>query len=92
MSEPRITRNMLHSGRYTSLSAPTSPSEVRLNEVQNLDNVLQPRNPILPAAVELNQNVQFVGQALRNEETRRSNRIQSKGRTDYKKLHKYGRT
>ena len=83
---------MLHSGRYTSLSAPTSPSEVRLNEVQNLDNVLQPRNPILPAAVELNQNVQFVGQALRNEETRRSNRIQSKGRTDYKKLHKYGRT
>ena len=85
-SEPRITRNMLNSDdARISFSNPTSPSEVVLDRAQNLNQVLNPRIPILPELVNIGQ-AQVLGHALR-----RSARNTNRPRTDYKQLHEKGR-
>ena len=99
LSEPRVTRLMLHSNSYrNSISNPTSPTSVALNRVQNLENVLNPIAPIVPEVVDLGPRVQNLYQALENfdnENRRRSQRIRSnidaQGKVDYKMLHKHGR-
>ena len=58
-SEPRVTRTMLHSDRYISVSNPTSPSQVNLNEAQNLENVLHPIAPVVAAAVNITWNLEL---------------------------------
>ena len=86
-SEPRVTREMLHSDRYQSISNPTSPSNVNLDRVQNLENVLQLRRPIVAASVNLEPGaVQMLDEAYDNENRRRSERNKNKPRTDYKKV------
>ena len=88
-SEPRITRNMLHSDDpRISLSNPTSPSEVILDRTQNLSRVLNPRVPILPELVNMGPQVQVLEHALNQ---RRSMRNRDKEKVDYKKLHEEGR-
>ena len=90
-SEPRVTRNMLQSGNYrVSVSNPTSPSKVILNERQNLENILVPNRPLLPELVNLEPIVQNLDQALDNvninnepDTRRRSARTE---RVDYYKM------
>ena len=90
VSEPRttVTREFLHSGRYLSISNPTTPSQVVLNERQRLENVLNPRNPIVPEAVAMNQEVQRLDQALDEHQNRN---LRARKKIDYAKLHKFGR-
>ena len=90
VSEPRttVTREFLHSGRYQSISNPTSPSQVVLNERQGLENILNPRNPIVPETVAMNQEVQRVDQALDEFQNRR---MRARKKIDYAKLHNFGR-
>ena len=91
-SEPRITRGMLKSDDpRISFSNPTSPSEVILDRVQNLQHVLNPRIPILPELVNLGPQVQVLNQALSHETPRRSERFRNRGKVDYRKLHEVGR-
>ena len=94
LSEPRITRLMLHSNRL-SVSNPNSPSSVALDRVQNLENILNPNAPLVPEAVNLGPRVQNFNQALANVEIRRSSRIRSnidsKGKVDYRQLHEHGK-
>ena len=95
-SEPRVTRNMLQSGSYrASISNPTSPSQVVLNERQNLENILVPNHPILPELVDLAPVVQNLDQALQNvnvDNPRRSTRNKGKEKHFYKKLNdRYGK-
>ena len=68
-----------------SSSAPTSPSQVVLNRSQNLENVLNPRAPIVQEAIAIGPRVQTIPSP------RRSERNQSKERPDYRKLNKYGK-
>ena len=78
---------MLRSNRYQSISNPTSPSNVNLDRVQNLENVLQLRRPIVAASVNLEPGaVQMLDEAYDNENRRRSERNKNKPRTDYKKV------
>ena len=86
-SEPRVTRRMLHTDRY-SLSNPTSPSVVNLSAAQNLENILLPRIPIVPEAVNMEPGaVQRLDEAYENDRTRRqSARNQNKPKIDYKKM------
>ena len=90
VSEPRttVTREFLHSGRYQSISNPTTPSQVVLNERQSLGNILNPRNPIVPETVAMNQEVQRLEQALDEHQNRR---MRARKKIDYAKLHKFGR-
>ena len=91
-SEPRVTRNMLKSNRYQSISNPASPSDIILDRAQNLENILNPRIPIVADVVTLGPEVQRFEQVLEQEQsvaTRRSSR--QKPRVDYKQLNNYGR-
>ena len=91
-SEPRVTRTMLQSNRYQSVSNPTSPSDVNLNRVQNLESILQPRVPIVPAAVNMEHGaVQVLDEAYENETKRRHSKRNENKRIDYKKFNKYGK-
>ena len=97
-SDPRITRDMLRSNRYTSTSCPTTPSEVILNRPQNLNNVIQRRRPIIPETVRMESaGVQRFDRVLelinqRNDETPAVEppRTRRGRRVDYLHLHKYG--
>ena len=83
-SEPRVTRQML--------SNPTSPFNLRLNERQVLENVLNPNAPLVPELVELGPRVQNLAQALEgveNDASRRSSRRIAK--VDYLKFHNEGK-
>ena len=82
---------MLQSGNYrVTVSNPTSPSKVILNERQNLENILVPNRPLLPELVNLEPIVQNLDQALDNvninnepDTRRRSARTE---RVDYYKM------
>ena len=83
---------MLKSNRYQSNSNPASPRDIILDRVQNLENILNPRIPIVAEAVALGPEVQRFDQILEHEPsvaTRRSSR--QKPRVDYKQLNEYGR-
>ena len=95
-SEPRITRDMLKSNKYVTSSAPTTPSQVILTERQNLEQILRPRNPILPEVVNMDANtVQTVTQALSDPEIQavreRQSRLRPQNKVDYAMLHRSGR-
>ena len=87
-SEPRVTRTMLHSNRYISVSNPTSPSQVNLNEVQNLENVLHPIAPVVAAAVNMEPGVvQLLDEALDDPNiTNRRRSSRNQNRKDYSKM------
>ena len=92
-SEPRITRTLLNSDRYQFLSNPTSPSQVILDVRQNLENVFNPRAPLVADNVSLDNRVQMLDHVLddlNSPPRRRSAREKSK--VDYKVLHNFGRT
>ena len=96
-SEPRVTRDMLRSQRYSSLSCPTTPSNVIADKTQNLERVLQVRNPIVSEAV-ISNSVQVLDRALDNSDMdivgdnrRRQSRRTRHQKVDYLHLHKYGR-
>ena len=59
VSERRVTRSSLR-----SLSLPTTPSQVILNEPQLLEEVLPQRIPLVPEAVHLGPQVQQLDRAL----------------------------
>ena len=87
-----MTRKKLQSNRYQSVSNPTSPSDVNLNRVQNLESILQPRVPIVPAAVNMEHGaVQVLDEAYENETRRRHSKRNENKRIDYKKFNKYGK-
>ena len=93
-SEPRVTRTMLKSNRYQSISNPTSPSDIILDRAQNLENILNPRIPIVAETVALGPEVQRLDQVLNQNHndivaTRRSTR--QKPEVDYKHLNTFGR-
>ena len=87
-SEPRVTRTMLHSNRYLSVSNPTSPSQVNLNEAQNLENVLHPIAPVVAAAVNMEPGVvQLLDEALDDPNiTNRRRSSRNQNRKDYSKM------
>ena len=93
-SEPRVTRDMLRSDRYSSASNPTTPSQVILDKTQNLDKVLRPRSPLVPDTVNMNAGaVQTLSNALNNindNENQEVTRPRRRQRIDYVQLHKYG--
>ena len=94
LSEPRVTRMMLHSNYRKSTSNPTSPSSVTLNQVQNLNTVLNPNAPIHPEVVNLGQQVQNLDHALEvieNDDNQRRRSSRNAKKVDYKKLHNFGR-
>ena len=78
-SEPRITRKMLLSRQFP-LSNPTSPRNVETNEVQNLENVLNPRVPLVEAAVDLGQ-AQVLDRVLEQRDTARVNRRSARNKS-----------
>ena len=83
-TEPRITRRSLRLDQGT-MSAPTTPSEVNLDERQNLEAVLRPRHPIINDVVNLQQ-VQNLQDVLESPtRPRRSQR--NRHRIDYYQLH-----
>ena len=92
-SEPRVTRNMIHSDRYQSISCPTTPSQVQLDKRQNLEEILIPRNPIIPELVEVNDViVQTMDRALEKVQDeignrRRKSRRTTEAKIDYRQLH-----
>ena len=91
-SEPRITRTLLKSSGYQFLSNPTSPSQVILDQPQNLENVLNPRIPLVTDDVVLGPTVQILNQVLDPDQSpprRRSAR--EKPKVDYKYLNNFGR-
>ena len=98
-SEPRVTRDMLRSNRYESVSCPVTPSAVDLGRTQNLTKILKPRNPIVPEAVSMDEaNVQTLKRALDackntgDTQTRDAPvRTSRKKKIDYLHLHKYGK-
>ena len=59
--------------RQFPLSNPTSPRNVETNEVQNLENVLNPRVPLVEAAVDLGQ-AQVLDRVLEQRDAARVNR------------------
>ena len=67
-----------------SVSTPTSPSRVILDQTQNLENVLRPRNPIVPESVDMSSRVQTIPTT-----PRRSSR--NTDRKDYHRLHRRGK-
>ena len=75
-------------------STPTSPSKVILNQVNNLNLVLKPNVPIVPDAVQLNNQVQMLNQALDHTldtTVRRSARIlEQGGQIDYRQMNEDG--
>ena len=96
-SEPRVTREMLHSNRYSSISAPTTPSNVDLLRRQNLVNILRPRNPIVPEVVNMDAGtVQTVNRVLEHQDNHlrlgRRSRLRAQARVDYVTLHNKGRS
>ena len=80
-SEPRITRSMLN---------PETPSLVIINKVQNLNHVLNPREPIVTEVVDMGPAVQNFKRVL-PKSPKRSERNKNKEKVDYSKLHIYGR-
>ena len=58
---------MLRSNRYQSISNPTSPNDIILDRAQNLENILNPRIPIVAEAVALDPEVQRLDQVLGQE-------------------------
>ena len=92
-SVPRITRNMLQSGSYrVSISEPTTPSVINLNERQNLERILVPNHPLVPEQVVLAPVVQNLNAALENIaiETNKRRSRRAAVRLDYKKLNEEG--
>ena len=83
-TEPRITRAMINS-MPSSISAPTSPSQVILDRAQNLENVLRPTTPIVPEAVTVDPRVQVIPTTPRRSARNENNT------TDYRHLHLYGK-
>ena len=59
-------------------SQPTTPTDVQVDVVQNLNFILQPNNPIVPEAVQMDATVQRYERALQEGNVRRSARIQAK--------------
>ena len=97
-SEPRITRKMLRSGHLESISNPTSPSNVLLHRVQNLESILLPRVPLIPDVVDMkNATVQVLHNVLNIEDlqvednTRRQSRLRAQPKINYQLFHEYGR-
>ena len=83
-TEPRITRRSLRLNQGV-MSVPTNPSEVHLDERQNLEAVLRPRNPITHDVVNLQQVQNLQDVLVSPTRTRRSQRNQHK--IDYYQLH-----
>ena len=83
-TEPRITRAMINS-MPSSISAPTSPSQVILDRAQNLENVLRPTTPIAPEAVTVDPRVQLFPTTPKRSARNENNT------TDYRHLHLYGK-
>ena len=83
-TKPRITRAMINS-MPSSISAPTSPSQVILDRAQNLENVLRPTTPIVPEAVTVDPRVQVIPTTPRRSARNENNT------TDYRHLHLYGK-
>ena len=95
-SEPRVTRDMVRSDRYESISTPSSPSGVQLDRRQDLSKVLQRGRPAGPEHVDMvDATVQRFDWALRNmgvhERNTASGRLRRRHRVDYRLLHRYGR-
>ena len=87
MTEPRITRRQLSlRSQHRSRSENASPTrEVEeLHRCQNLNNVLQPKRPIVPEAVNLLQS-QNLSEVIPSDAPRRRLRVRPK--VDYLKLH-----
>ena len=87
MTEPRITRRQLSlRSQHRSRSENASPTrEVEeLHRCQNLNNVLQPKRPIVPEAVNLLQS-QNLSEVIPSDAPRR--RLRVKPKVDYLKLH-----
>ena len=59
--------------RQFPLSNPTSPTDVPTDRVQNLENVLNPRVPLVEAAVNLDQ-AQVLDRVLKQRDVARVNR------------------
>ena len=83
-TEPRITRAMINL-MPSSISAPTSPSQVILDRAQNLENVLRPTTPIVPEAVTVDPRVQVIPTTPKRSARNENNT------TDYRHLHLYGK-
>ena len=74
------------------MSNPTSPSQVNLNACQNLENVLNPRIPLVAADVNLGPRVQLFRDVLpQNSPSPNSNRRPRRNieKVDYRKLGGY---
>ena len=87
MTEPRITRRQLSlRSQHRSRSENASPTrEVEeLHRCQNLNNVLQPKRPIVPEAVNLLQS-QNLSEVIPSDAPRR--RLRDRPKVDYLKLH-----
>ena len=85
LTEPRVTRRQLSIGSGKSCSLSTTPTRVELNRCQNLSNILRPRRPIIPEAVDPTR-VQNLSEVLAlNAPSGR--RLRNKPRVDYFKLH-----
>ena len=98
-SVPLIRTNRRRSSTSTTAhSYPNSPTDVKTNEVQHLNDVLIMNQPIVPAAVTMGSVVQRYGQVLENSDVRRSARIRAnleeQGRKpiNYKRMHMQGST
>ena len=83
-TKPRITRAMINS-MPSSISAPTSPSQVILDRAQNLENVLRPKTPIVPEAVTVDPRVQLFPKTPKRSARNENNM------TDYRHLHLCGK-
>ena len=86
-SESRNKEDKKKQTGQKAVSNPTTPSRVQLNEVNDLSHILQPNNPIVPEAVQLDNKVQQVQRALHYSTItpRRSARIQNKKTSEQKK-------
>ena len=87
MTEPRITRRQISlRSQHRSKSENASPTrEVEeLHRCQNLNNVLQPKRPIVPEAVNLLQS-QNLSKVLPYDASRR--RLRDRPKVDYLKFH-----
>ena len=83
---------MLRSNRYQSISNPTSPNDIILDRAQNLENILNPRIPIVAEAVALGPEVQRLDQVFGQEPNASPRRsMRQKPRVDYKHLNNNGR-
>ena len=81
-SVPRISTKAAMRERYRmAISNPTSPEQVCLTRVNNLNASIKPNTPIVPQAVQLGNVVQRLDTVFTNAQTtllRRSERIRAK--------------